>query len=178
MSRGWWRRNVWGLIFVLPVTAGLFAFNADLLYNVNFATKPTQQAPIDGTGTAVLDDIQVALDSFEPVDDDDSALASRGISLPSSVQAWRAAVTLSGPEDSLSLCTVVLVDAAGRQYPSSPRALPLGAFGCSPDDSDATSPYTSTFYFLLPAPARPQALQISWAPLLPRYVQLPVGAGP
>lgn len=176
MRRGWWRRNVWGLIFVLPVVAGLFAFNADLLYRANFESTPREPAPVDGTGTAVLDDIRVTLESVEAVDSDDSALAERDISLPASVQAWRAAVTISAPEEGYSLCTAALVDTAGRQYPSSPRALPLGTFGCSADDPDASGPYTATFYFLLPAPARPQALQISWTPLLPRYVQLPVDA--
>lgn len=173
MRRGWWRRNVWGLILVVPVTAGLFAFNADLLYNANFAAEPRQPVPVDEDGTAVLDDIRMTLDSFESVDSDDSALVDRDIALPASVRAWRAAVTISASEN-YSLCEANLVDVAGRRYPSSPPMLPLGAYGCGPDETDAPSPYTTTFYFLLPASARPQALQISWTLLLPRYVRLPV----
>ena len=73
-----------------------------------------------------------------------------------------------------SLVQVALVDEGDRAYPSGQVMLPLGPFGCSPDDYESPSPFTTTFYFLLPAQARPQALQITWLPLLPRYVQLPV----
>jgi hypothetical protein len=174
MRHGWWRRNLWGLILLLPVTAGLFAFNADLLYDVNILAKPRDPVPVDATGTAVLDNFEVTLESFESVSEDDPAFLDRDITVPESVQAWRAVVRFSGPEDDLSLCKVALVDEGDRAYPSGPVMLPLGPFGCSPDDYESPSPFTTTFYFLLPAQARPQALQITWLPLLPRYVQLPV----
>jgi hypothetical protein len=173
MRRGWWRRNVWGLILMLPLAAGLFAGNADLLYHANFLAKPRQPAPVDGTGTAVLDDFQVELESFESVREDDPDFVDRDISLPGSVQAWRAIVRFTGPEE-VSLCDVALVDESDRVYPAGPAMIPLGAFGCNPDDFESPSPYTSTFYFMLPAQARPQSLRITWDPLLPRYVQLPV----
>jgi hypothetical protein len=174
MRRGWWRRNLWGLILLLPVTAGLVAFNADLLYNANIMAAPRDPAPVDAAGSAVLDDFEVSLESFESVADDDLALTDRDITLPASVQAWRAIVRFSGPEDDLSLCDVSVIDDDDRPYPSSPSMLPLGGYGCNPDDFESPSPFTATFYFVLPAQAHPQALQITWPPLLPRYVRLPV----
>jgi hypothetical protein len=176
MRRGWWRRNVWGLVLVLPLTAGLFAGNADALYRMNIASEPRDPAPIDADGTAVLDDFQVAIDSFESVSEDDEALFERDITLADSVQAWRAVLHFTGPEKEMGNCTkVALVDAGGRVYPAGPSLLGgLGAIGCLPDETDSPSPYISTVYFLLPAEAQPQTLRIVWEPLLPRYVGLPV----
>lgn len=172
MTRGWWRRNVWGLILVLPLTAGLFALNADGLYDANIRFKPRDPVPVDATGTAVLDDFRVAVDSFGPVPADDPALLEYDIALPRSVQAWRAVVRFDGPEDELSPCSVGLIDEHDRIYSSQS----IGAVGCQPDEFDSPSPFTTTFYFLLPEPTQPQALQITWPVLLPRYVRLPVDA--
>jgi len=179
MSHGWWRRNVWGLILVVPLTAGLFAINAEIIYDANYGFTPQRPAPIDATGTAVLDDYRAKLTSIDPVGRRDDELADRGITLPDSVQVWRAVVTFTGsPESSIGTCNeIALIDEDERAYSSAPDALDyLGAYTCGPDDYEASSPYTTTYYFLLPAQSRPQALRIVWRPLLPRYVRLPVAA--
>jgi hypothetical protein len=175
MTRGWWRRNLWGLILVVPMTAGLFAINADGLYEANIRLKPRDPVPVDGGGTAVLDDLRVSLESFGSVSADDPDLAEESVTLPGSVTAWRVVVTFDGPDDQLSACSVGLVDERDRVY-SSKSLGALGAVGCQPDEFDAPTPYQTTFYFLLPQQTRPQALQIYWLPLLPRYVRIPVEA--
>lgn len=177
MKRGWWRRNVWGLVLLLPLTAGIFASNADRLYEDNIKYTPRQPVPVDASGTAELDDFRVSVTSFEPVSNDDPQLVDRGITLPASVQGWRAVLTFAGPETGLGACNeVALIDERERFYPARPDTLSLGAYTCHADEFEDVSPYPTTFYFLLPAQSRPQAVRVVWTPLLPRYVRLPVQA--
>jgi hypothetical protein len=175
VRRGWWRRNLWGLIVVLPLIGGFFALNAQDFYNANFASTPRDPAPVDADGAAVLDDYHVAIDSFESVGEDDPALLDRGVTVAGSVQAWRAVVDFTGPEEMADCTEVDLIDDGARIHPAGPSLLDgIGALSCNADDIGAPSPYQSTFYFLLPAQAQPQALRIIWEPLLPRYIELPV----
>jgi hypothetical protein len=59
VKRGWWRRNVWGLVLLLPLLAGLVGLNGHLIYVRNYAERPSQPVPVDATGKATLDDYAV-----------------------------------------------------------------------------------------------------------------------
>lgn len=179
-TRGWWRRNVWGLILVLPLLAGLFAFNADAFYDRNYSARPKEPVPVDGTGLAKLDDYAVRVMEVASVENEvdvKNLLGFSGQPLPSSVKIWRVLLSIEAPEESfVTLCKMSLEDANGRLYEFGPSELHGGPTidGCYPDNEDQPSPYTSTSIYLLPAEARPTAVRITWADRLPRYVRVPV----
>ena len=72
------------------------AGNAGRIY---IRLKPRDPVPVDGGGTAVLDDLRVSLESFGSVSADDPDLAEESVTLPGSVTAWRVVVRMS------SLCS-------------------------------------------------------------------------
>lgn len=168
MTRGWWRRNRWGLVLLLPLVAGLFAIDAPYLYEVNVRDQPRQPAPVDATGTARLDDLRAALVSFDPVPPDDPELAANYVTVPGSLRLWRAVVTFAGPDDVLTRCAAALIDQQDRIYPAAALGLLTLNANCDPGRAG------TKFYFLLPERAQPQALRFTWPELLPRYIRLPV----
>jgi hypothetical protein len=178
--RGWWRRNVWGLILVLPLLAGLFAFNAGGFYRANYTLRPMEPVPVDGTGLARLDDYAIRLIEVAPVEnpvDVKGLLGFGGRPLPASVKIWRVLLSIEAPKDSfVNLCKMSLEDAEGRLYAFGPSELHGGPVvdGCYPDNDDQPQPYTSTSIYLLPAESRPTAVRITWIDRLPRYVRFPV----
>jgi hypothetical protein len=181
MTRGWWRRNVWGLVLVVPLATGLFALNADAIYDRNFASLPKRSAPVDGTGKAVLDDYAVRVVEVVQVDNTaelTSLLSSTKAPLPTTVKVWRAILSFGGPEDISSGCEVELLDGRGRAYISGPSELAAGRTACYPDDSEQPSPFLTTAYFLLPTESRPAAIRVIWPSRLPRYIVIPVSTGP
>jgi hypothetical protein len=186
MKRGWWRRNVWGLVLVLPLFVGVFAVNADVAYERNYSQQAKEPVPVDGTGAAVLDEYTVRVVEVDPVENEvevDDLLGFGDDTLPDGVKIWRAVLAIDAPRggdnDFVSLCDAWLEDAAGHQYGKNPSEL-RGAphlFGpCSADDDDEPAPFTTTLVFLLPAETRPTALVLTWIDQLPRYVRLPVAA--
>jgi hypothetical protein len=185
-TRGWFRRNVWGLILVPPLVAGLFAFNAGGLYKANYTLRPKQPVPVDGTGLATLDGYEVRLAELAPVENEvdvKQLLGFNGQPLPATVKIWRLILTVRVPEGSrqdsgIGTCRVSLEDDAGNRYgagPSELRGGPVSVAGsCYADDDDQPMPYTATSVFLLPAQRRPTSVVITWIDRLPRYVRFPV----
>jgi len=179
-SRGWWRRNVWGLILLLPLTAGLFALNRNLIYDRNFAVEPRLAAAVDGTGKAVLDDYAIRLIEAVPVPSSElETILSGRPPLPSTARPWRVILSIAGPQESfVGDCRVELMTADDLAYLASPNELAFTGSTlshCYPDDSRQPSPYVTTLYMLLPADQEPVGVRITWEPLLPRYIYLPVG---
>ncbi len=178
MRRGWWRRNLWGLILVLPLAAGLFALNARTAYELHFQQTPQRAVPVNGTGEAVLDNYSVRVVEIVPVDraSELKEILGERPSLPTTVRPWRAIVSFGGPDPTIRGCKVALLDNHGREYGPKPSELAAlaGNISCLPDDDEQPSPFLSTFYFLLPSDGRPTALRITWLLLLPRYVLFPI----
>jgi hypothetical protein len=183
MTRGWWRRNSWGLLLVPPLLAGLFAFNADAFYGRNYRAQPKEPVPVDGTGRAALDDYAVRIMELAPVENEleiDQLMGFGQSAPPSSVKIWRAMLAIDAPRDDTSTvfsCESWLEDAAGRRYGVNPTEIGHAphVFGaCNPDNEDQPTPYTTTMVFLLPAETRPTSLVLTWLDRLPRYIRLPV----
>jgi hypothetical protein len=181
VNRGWWRRNVWGLLLVVPLAAGLFVSNAGEFYRRNYTHLPKEPVAVDGTGRAAIDDRAVRVVEITSVDgpEDIERLVGFGPDLPSGVRIWRVIVALEGTDkDRVSDCEATLLDADGRAWEPDPAELhgtfKNSIFMCWPDDDEQPSPYLSTMYFLLPAEARPATLRIFWDDRLPRYIRFPV----
>ena len=183
MNHGWWRRNRWGLILVLPLIAGVVGLNGHLIYVRNYAERPEEPVPVDATGQARLDDYAVRVIELVPVDNQQELkrlLPFESPGLPSSVKVWRLILSIDAPDDGLvGECLIRLRDdATGRSFAMGPAELsgsdvrPYG--GCLADDNEQPAPYTATAYFLLPAETRPSAIVVTWQLRLPRYVRFPV----
>ncbi len=178
-ARGWWRRNIWGVVLLLPLVAGLFALNRNLIYDRNFGAEPRIAAAVDGTGKAVLDDYAVRLIEAVPLPSDqlDVVLSGRP-ALPSSARPWRVILSIAGPPDSyVGACKAELMTADGIAYEASPNEFVVTGntfTHCNPDDSRQPSPYVTTLYMLLPVDQEPVGVRITWPSLLPRYMYLPV----
>jgi hypothetical protein len=181
MNRGWLRRNVWGLVLVLPLAAGMFSTNASAIYEGNYSAQPKQPVPVDGTGLAQLGDYRVRVMSFAPVENEIEISKLIGFGQdepPANVRIWRALVSIDAPNDStVSECKTWIEDASGRRYgqnPSELRGVPHVFGACTADDDKQPSPYTTTLIFLLPAEGRPASLVLTWLDRLPRYIRFPV----
>jgi hypothetical protein len=145
MNRGWLRRNVWGVVLVVPLAAGLFATNLSTAYERNYSKQAKQQVPVDGTGLAVLDDYRVRVMEFAPVDNEleITKLVGFGQDVPQErVRIWRALVSIDAPRDdhsTVSICDSWLEDEAGRRYAKNPgelRGAPHIFGACDPDVED------------------------------------------
>jgi len=172
---------VWGLVLVLPLAAGMFALNADEIYDRNFASLPKRAAPVDGTGKAVLDDYAIRVVEVVRVDNTAELKAmvdSTDAPLPTTVKVWRAILSFAGPQEISADCGVELLDGQGRAYLSGPTELSAGRTACYPDDEEQSSPFLSTAYFLLPTESRPAAVRVIWPSRLPRYILIPVSPSP
>jgi hypothetical protein len=180
-TRGWWRRNVWGLLLILPLTAALFYQNADGLYDRNYRLLPMEPVAIDGTGRAVLDEYAIRVIEVKPLR---TEAELKHVTVfgrprpPSSVTVWRSILSVDAPADSgVSSCDVFLEDGSGRTYKMGPSdlsgdSIPFAV--CGPDDEKQPVPYTATTYFLLPAEATPAALLVTWHDRLPRYIRFAI----
>ena len=181
MNKGWWRRNIWGLLLIVPLIAGTFAFGIDEAYKYNYTMLPKEPVPIDGTGRAVLDDYAARLIEVKHVETEAELKRVERFGqdrLPSNVSVWRGILSIEAPEDSfVTLCDSWLVDGQGRRYRNAPSELggdSRSFAACGPDDEKQPAPYTVTFYFLLPSGVRPTALLITWDPQLPRFIEFPI----
>lgn len=178
--RGWWRRNLWGLLALPVLLLGLPGLNAGLLYERNVTLMPRE--PIPGTiGHPVqYADAQLRLVSLEQVEPT-VEIVGRGHTLGPGLAIWRSVMAVEAhPESTISSAQIELEDAEGRRYRNAPSELHgLNSFsiiGLAPDtlDKPRPNPYTSTSYFVLPEGIRPVALRITYDPELPRFVRFAV----
>ena len=142
VKRGWWRRNVWGLVLLLPLLAGLVGLNGHLIYVRNYAERPSEPVPVDATGKATLDDYAVRVIELAPVENEQELKRLRPFDspgLPDSVKVWRLILSVEAPADSFvgqcgSGCvTTPPVGPSRWARPSSP-----GTGRCGPPATAAT----------------------------------------
>ena len=187
-TRGWWRRNLWGLVVMLPLVAALFATNADVFIERNLTLQPRE--PLEAPVGQVVEyaDADVRLVSFTNVDPT-VRVVGRDHTLPAGLVIWQSVFDVD-PHDAESLVQssrLWVEDAQGRIYSNHPTELRgvdnAGIGGLSPDtvgDLDAPTPapdapFTSTSYYVLPAEVQPVAVRVVYEPALPRYVRFTVG---
>ncbi|GAB3972399.1 hypothetical protein V1634_07510 [Plantactinospora veratri] len=174
---GWWRRNRWGLLALLP--ALVLALTPGVKDGYERYSRAEYLEPVgvgaDGWATFAGARIRlvelVELPSLPGRDD-------RPVPLPEGVRLWRAelAFELPAPE-ALIGCLPYLEDREGRLFSANPPELTgarLPSPGCVADDP-AQRTLRVDAYFLLPRPATPVALRIVKATQRPRYARLPVG---
>lgn len=179
---GWWRRNIWGLVALLPLIVGTFAFNAGLFYDRNVLRRPTSPIVVAANQPVRYHDARIRLISLTEVEPT-RQIVGEGHTLPAGVTIWRSVVEVDAPEESLiSTGYLYLEDTLGRLYSASPSHLQGTAAvafgGLSADreidldnpDAPRPNPYTSTRYYVMPSTVRPVGVRVVHTLELPRYV--------
>lgn len=183
--RGWWRRNVWGLLALLPVLLAITAADPYGAWSVWRETRPGSAVIAGADGWVSYAGARARLVSVEPAD-----LRRRDeepFPLPSGLAAWQATVSFertAQPDGSLRGCEFRLEDDSGRLFGDDPSEVVdayvagesyFGGVICAPpaEDPDAAR-YDVVALFVLPGPARPVALRLTALDAKPDYARFPL----
>ncbi|MEO3924475.1 hypothetical protein ABGB07_11535 [Micromonosporaceae bacterium B7E4] len=174
---GWWRRNRWGLLALLPALVLALGPGVKDGYERYSRAEYLEPVGVGADGWVEFSGARIRL--VELVEAPSvPARGSRPVTLPEGVRVWRATLVfeLSTPE-ALIGCLPYLEDGDGRLFSANPPELNgarLPVTRCVADDPAQRS-LQAEAYFLLPRPATPVALRIVKATQRPRYARLPVG---
>lgn len=173
-QRGWFRRNLLGLLTLVPLAAVLAGLG---VYNGNGYERFWKREPrvpvVAGAGSWLsYSDARIRLAELVPAPE---------VTAPGGVKVWRATIDFDVPkQESLYGCKLLLEDDKGRLYGAGPdeldgvRGLPIPS--CTDLDNEKLNRYQTVAFFVTPADARPVALRIEQALSLPRYARFTLGA--
>lgn len=176
MNPGWWRRNRWGLLLLVPALALALYSPVKTGYRMYWKAEPRQ--PVAGTpgSWVAYDGARMRLTRLA-VDTGPQDFLGDPIAIPAGTQAWKATVDFDVPHGvKLSLCTVSLEAADGKTFSPGPddlKDLDAPFDYCTPEDpDDKSAEYQTVAYFLLPREAHPVALRVIAKTKLPEYARL------
>ncbi|MFC7484922.1 hypothetical protein ACFQX7_39555 [Luedemannella flava] len=171
---GWWRRNWWGLLVIVPLLVTALGPELPELYRKWHNTKPNERVHVAGGQWASFGGGRIRLISLKRA----PALTTyegRPYTPPVTMQIWQATVEVDVTEDAdLEGCDFSVADARGRVFSASPqelngvdvdRASCLRLF-----DAPKTGPFTVVATFA--TSALPQGLRVTVGTELPRYLWL------
>jgi hypothetical protein len=172
---GWWRRNWWALLVVLPLVVLTIGPDLPDLYAKWQGVEPTERIRATSDGWVPFGGGRLRLVSLERARDLKDH-TGKPFPLPGSVQIWQATLELDARDGvPLSGCTIVLEDVRGRTFTANPRELinaDLDYASCQrPYKVPKTAPFTTVASFLTPGVA-PAGVQVTLPSELPRYVWL------
>jgi hypothetical protein len=175
---GWFRRNLWGLLTVVPITAalGVAMLDAGAAYDRIWLAEPrTPVAVVDGW--AAYGEAKVRLVQLSEAKDLRES-ATRPFVLPQGLQAWQATIefTVDDPE-ALAGCKIWLEDTSGVVYSARPEELSRARTsfpGCTADD-ETEKRFQTVAYFVTPAGVEPAAVRVTLRAAYPDFVRLPTG---
>lgn len=176
--RGWWRRNLWGLIALLPLLA--LALGPSAKEGVERFNRIETYRPITAGADGWVDfsGIRFKLAEVTPTTDA-KTFGGDPFVLPDGLTLWRVTLTIEAPDTkSLAGCAVKLEDKDGRLYGSDPSEVDAARLpypGCTPEDDKAQPPYQVVNYFVMPEDARPAAVRVTRSTENPRYVRFSAG---
>jgi hypothetical protein len=177
-TRGWWRRNRWGVLALVPALALALGPGVKQGYEEVTQTEPRQAVVAGADGWVTYAGSRMRLSELTTA----TELTSRDgkpFRLPAGVRAWRATVLFEpGTPEGVVACSVWLEDHDGRIYSAGPTELSGAAVssgGCAPERDAGGRPYEKVFYFVMPDSSSPVAARVVTAAMLPRYARLPAG---
>lgn len=173
--RGWLRRNLWGLVALLPMLAAAGWVHLADVKRQYWNTKSRDPVPVTGDGWASYSGARIRLATLGPATGLKD-FSGDPVAVPPSIKAWQATLAFSdADQDSIGTCKVLLEDTAGNTYAPNPVELgsPGTSFGiCAAEDDPAPASYEVVVYFATPAATRPAAITITTDTALPRYARL------
>lgn len=180
MTGRWWRRNWWGLLVLVPALAAAFYAPVTDFYHQYWFAHPHQ--PVNSTAGGWVDygNARMRLIDLSRVDDVED-YAGKPVTFAGDAQVWHGTLEIAAKNpDDMYACEMVLESSGGSTFDHDPSELgqvdaDLRDQGCAPDilaKPTPGTPYRTNVYFLLPSTARPVAVRIWMATLLPRYARL------
>lgn len=175
-TKGFWRRNKWGVIALVPVTA---AFAAVALDRTDFFGQQLAGQPRSAIAAAPADWVdysgaKLRLLALSPTADLYDANAKR-IKLADSIHVWKAVIEVQVEnQSSLADCQLSLEDSVGRLFGTKPdelSAASIPAPTCTAEDK-VLNTYQVTIFFVTPADAKPVAVRVVRREALPSYARL------
>jgi hypothetical protein len=183
-TKGWWRRNLWGLIALLPVIA--LALGPSVKEGLDLYNRvDAHEAVLPGSdGWVSYSGVRMRLVGFAPATDLQT-YDGEPWQPPANTKVWRATVAIDAgakwatDKYAVAGCNLKLEDTEGRQFTANPAEMSGSnpsrrVASCSPEDDDTPTPWEVEAYFLLPESAQPAALRIIRGTDLPRYARFPV----
>lgn len=178
-KKGFFRRNMWGLLGVLPATA-LFAIVA--LDRTDFFGQQINGQPRAGVSAAPADWVTfskarlrlVAMAATTDLYD----TAGKPMKVPAELKTWKAVIEIQvDNQNDLADCEISLEDSEGRLFGTRPYELAnlkMPTPACTAEDT-ALNAYQVIVFFIAPADAKPVAVRVVRRAALPSYARL-VGA--
>jgi hypothetical protein len=176
---GFFRRNMWGLLGLLPVTA---AFAVVALDRTDFYGQQLNGLPRAGVSAAPADWVsfskaRLRLVNMAPTTDLYDT-AGKPMKMPAELKTWRAVIEIQvDNQKDLADCEMSLEDSDGRLFGTRPYELAnlrMPTPTCTAEDT-ALNAYQVTVFFVTPTDAKPVAVRVVRAAALPSYARL-VGA--
>jgi hypothetical protein len=176
---GWWRRNRWGLLALVPAIALGLAVPVHDNWAVLWDHAPRTQVGPSTDGWVGFAGAEIRLVTLAPATDLTDA-SGRPARFPAGVTVWQASITFRTADASRLLgCDLRMVDQAGATYQFNPAELQdadvdVPYADCSPSGDAATPPpsWTETVYFAAPSDVRPVCVRLTLEPDLPKYALL------
>jgi hypothetical protein len=175
-KNGFWRRNLWGLVAVLPAAA-VFAIVA--LDRTGFYSQSLNGTPRDAISAAPSDWVNFSgaklrlLNLTATADIYDAE--AKTVKLPAEVKAWKTVIEIQvSDQRTLTDCELSLEDSAGRFFGMRPDELAsvrMPAPTCTAEDMGLNT-YQVTVFFVAPADAKPVAVRVVRRAALPGYARL------
>jgi hypothetical protein len=175
---GWWKRNRWGVLGLVPALAAALALPAEEFYDRRNRQRPVQ--PVSAGPGAWTDYGRARIRLMVlAAPTDIQAFNGKPYAPPAGTRVWRVVLELRAdkPAEALGGCEVFLEDDRGRTFEHSPTELGgarLPSALCTPgsEAGNVTGPYESRFHFLLPADATAIAVRLWVVTALPEYARL------
>ncbi|MBB5870602.1 hypothetical protein F4553_003981 [Allocatelliglobosispora scoriae] len=174
----WWRRNLWGLIALLPAIAALIGVNYRDAYGRYWEFQP--RVPVSSSGWVEYAGSGMRLAELTDVTDQLKDYSGDPVVIPGGVRAWRAVVEFRyGPGVKNGGCSFHLEDDHGRVYGANPRELSEARVAryasCEADETKVKDPsagFRVEVFFIAAPDSRPVAVRIVLGTSLPRYARL------
>ncbi len=173
---GWWRRNRWWLVALVPVLAATVALTWGDVYDKYWRNVPRAPVETGGDGSVRFAGARLRLADLGP-GTGLTDYAGKPYRPPAGMQVWRATIAFDTTRpDDIAGCEIALEDTAGRVYGANPQELSgtrARYASCIPATEDEGKPkFAKTAYFVTPADARPAAVRITLATQVPHYARL------
>jgi hypothetical protein len=179
MNGGWWRRNRWGLIAIVPALIAAAAVDLGDAYHRFWRSQPRRPVTPAADGWVSFAGGRVRLGELAPATD----LRARdggAFEPPAGVRVWRAEIVVdASARDAFDGCRLLLEDDAGRTFDAGPaelRAARIPTASCTAPRTPLPASGQTTFQtmatFALPASARPVAVRLILIKQLPAYARL------